>query len=92
MLSKAGYKDLILTTLLKASDRFRIKGELRQNKIEMPNYDHIYLKHVAMFLYKYILIYYMMLNYPVPIINKPRVKKFIWSKDGRNAHLLTTMQ
>ena len=30
--SKAGHKDQILITLLKASGRFRTKGELRQNE------------------------------------------------------------
>ena len=33
----------------------------------------------------------MMLNYPIPNINKPQVKIFIWSKDGHIAHPFTTI-
>ena len=29
-------------------------------------------------------------NYPVLITNEPQVENIIWSKDDRNAHLLTT--
>ena len=33
----------------------------------------------------------MFLSYPVVIINKSQVKIDIWSKDGDNAHGLTTV-
>ena len=33
-----------------------------------------------------------MLNYQVLIFNESQMKLIIWSKDGRNAHPLTTMQ
>ena len=39
-----------------------------------------------MYLHKYIIFYYVMLNYPVPIINKSQVKKCSWSKEGHIAH------
>ena len=39
-----------------------------------------------MYLYKYIIISYVMLNYPVPNIIKYQVKLIIWSKGGHNAH------
>ena len=39
-----------------------------------------------MYLYEYIIIYYVMLNYPVLIIDGSQVKTVIWSKDGHNAH------
>ena len=42
-------------------------------------------------LYKYIIIYYVMLNYQELIINKPQARNSIWSKDSNNAYLLTTI-
>ena len=38
-------------------------------------------------IYEYISIYYLMLSYPVLIINKLQVKIIIWSEDGHIAHL-----
>ena len=55
-------------------------------KPQTPKNDQIQLKDVAMELYKFIITYFMMLNYPEPIINKSQVKIIIWSKDGHNAH------
>ena len=41
---------------------------------QMLKCDHIYLEDVAMYLYKYIILYYVMLNYLALIINKSQVK------------------
>ena len=57
-------------------------------KSHIPIYDHIYLKDVATYLYKPIIIYYDMLNYLVPVINKSQVKINSWSKDDHNSHIL----
>ena len=55
-------------------------------KSQKPKNDHIQLKDVAMYLYKHINIYYVMLNYLVPIINRSQVEISSWSKDGHYAH------
>ena len=56
-------------------------------KSEKSEYDQIQLKDVAMYLYKHIIIYYVIINYLVLIIIKSGVKITIWSKDGHNAHV-----
>ena len=56
-------------------------------KSEKLKYDHIQIKDVAMYIYKHIIMCYVISDYLVLVINKSQVKTIIWSKDGHKAHV-----
>ena len=56
-------------------------------KSERQMYNHIQLKDVATYLYKYLIINYVILNCLVLSITIIPSENITWSKDGHRAHV-----
>ena len=66
---------------------FKQKAKYGQMKSERQMYNHIQLKDVATYLYKYLIINYVILNCLVLFITIIPSENITWSKDGHRAHV-----